>query len=752
VSNFGESMRPEFCAPFGTPRTNYCQTFTSAVPPQRIVNNFVTYKPQTSCSADLTKYTVESFLEVPTQVPVESTQMVVRIQLTHDYFGDLQNISLTSPSGTTAVLTDLSQGSGCMVKSVGKTLTFSLKEGASAFDCSADGTYNGVFSPFDGESSRGLWILSVTDVYSDDGGILSSFEMDICTNKNDVSTSGRPNDVKACSQRSCPGGCNVNCRTVPLQYSFPNCNGDYMEDCRDNFGAGDLVSDDCCDLTDRPALDPCESFAMWSDDITQSCNAPCGGGTSIINVGCYTHGIVGGQSCLSTVCSRLNGPMPPSTVPCNQHECLTYAYEMSPFEPCSRECGSGTRTREASCRGSNSTYSESVSLSLCTGTVPPVTEPCNTAPCPDSPLGVTSPHPADRFSQNDQFTVAWTGGQAFGTIGVVLRPSGGGASIQLAASVPVGDANATVTIPPMATGKYVLECASHAFSPSNNTAQVPLYITGQVAYDVAFEFSQAGSGERLHIEVIGEHGVVAVNVTAPSGPTPFTVAVTAEDIGPALGLRVSGAAGTWQPTAASVSFSHSAYCATPPCVSKFPMEGFTTDGMKLERGTCSRATKCSTCLASVGCGWCDSRSVCLPSLMQSAATPADCPVGQFVASDVVTIPNVTKCLASEGTTTGSGGATTTSGATTTGRVMSTSGAISTTAVSTSGGLSSTAGGLTTAPGGLTTAPGGVTTAPGGGGSTTDSPVLPTVNGAPQRDPDLVGFFFVVCATVMLIGF
>ncbi len=110
----------------------------------------------------------------------------VNLDIEHSFLADLV-VSLTSPSGTTVVLTSSSCGNRININAT-------FDDDASPFVCGNNLVVDGVIQPsisgivkplgsltsFNGESTFGEWILEVRDTAPSDGGFLNSFSLDIC--------------------------------------------------------------------------------------------------------------------------------------------------------------------------------------------------------------------------------------------------------------------------------------------------------------------------------------------------------------------------------------------------------------------------------------------------------------------------------------------------------------------------------------------------------------------------------------------
>ncbi|PCJ98892.1 MAG: proprotein convertase P [Flavobacteriaceae bacterium] len=110
----------------------------------------------------------------------------VNLDIEHSFLADLV-VSLTSPSGTTVVLTSSSCGDRININAI-------FDDEASPFVCGNNLVIDGVIQPsisgsvsplgslssFNGESTFGEWVLEIRDSAPSDGGFLNSFSLDIC--------------------------------------------------------------------------------------------------------------------------------------------------------------------------------------------------------------------------------------------------------------------------------------------------------------------------------------------------------------------------------------------------------------------------------------------------------------------------------------------------------------------------------------------------------------------------------------------
>lgn len=121
--------------------------------------------------------TVTSKITFLNDLPV--TDVNVGLELEHSFLADLI-ISITSPEGTEVILTSNSCGELENIDAV-------FDDNGDPFVCSSGGVaISGTVSPlgslasFNGESSFGEWILTVTDTAPADGGTINNFFLEIC--------------------------------------------------------------------------------------------------------------------------------------------------------------------------------------------------------------------------------------------------------------------------------------------------------------------------------------------------------------------------------------------------------------------------------------------------------------------------------------------------------------------------------------------------------------------------------------------
>ena len=145
--------------------TNNCVTFPSPNVPKTI-------------SASGTQ-TVISTLTVTAGGTISDIN-VVGLVGTHTYVGDLR-ISLKSPAGTSVRLF-----SAICTDNADFDLNFDDAAPAGAIPCppTTGGTYRptNVLSGFNGQTAAGVWTLTVNDLANGDGGSLTGWGLNICTN------------------------------------------------------------------------------------------------------------------------------------------------------------------------------------------------------------------------------------------------------------------------------------------------------------------------------------------------------------------------------------------------------------------------------------------------------------------------------------------------------------------------------------------------------------------------------------------
>ena len=102
----------------------------------------------------------------------------VNLKLDHSFLSDIV-VTLTSPAGTTVILV----GNSCDDMA---NIDATFDDDAISFICSGTPAISGVVKPlgalstFNGESTLGEWVLTISDNAPNDGGILKEFNLEIC--------------------------------------------------------------------------------------------------------------------------------------------------------------------------------------------------------------------------------------------------------------------------------------------------------------------------------------------------------------------------------------------------------------------------------------------------------------------------------------------------------------------------------------------------------------------------------------------
>ena len=120
--------------------------------------------------------TITSRIVFYEDLPVADINVALNVE--HSFLSDLQ-ISLTSPAGTTVVLTTNSCSDSRNINAV-------FDDDAPDFICGGNPAISGVVAPlgtlssFNGESILGEWVLEIQDNLPADGGRLNAFTMEVC--------------------------------------------------------------------------------------------------------------------------------------------------------------------------------------------------------------------------------------------------------------------------------------------------------------------------------------------------------------------------------------------------------------------------------------------------------------------------------------------------------------------------------------------------------------------------------------------
>jgi subtilisin-like proprotein convertase family protein len=126
--------------------------------------------------------TVNSILTIPPANNVSISDISVTLNITHTWISDL-TVTLISPSGTQVQLF-----SGQCTSNDDANATFTTN--GAALTCGATPTISGILAPSGsfssilGTNSQGTWTLRVFDGVNQDGGILNSWSLNICSTPN----------------------------------------------------------------------------------------------------------------------------------------------------------------------------------------------------------------------------------------------------------------------------------------------------------------------------------------------------------------------------------------------------------------------------------------------------------------------------------------------------------------------------------------------------------------------------------------
>ena len=120
--------------------------------------------------------TISSSVSIINDLIIDDVNMT--LDLDHSFVSDLI-VTLRSPSGTEVVLIANSCGSASDIAAV-------FDDEASPFVCDNSPAIGGTVQPignlssFNGESSLGVWVLTVEDTFDADGGVLNDFTLELC--------------------------------------------------------------------------------------------------------------------------------------------------------------------------------------------------------------------------------------------------------------------------------------------------------------------------------------------------------------------------------------------------------------------------------------------------------------------------------------------------------------------------------------------------------------------------------------------
>ncbi|WP_411029685.1 reprolysin-like metallopeptidase [Spongiimicrobium sp. 3-5] len=194
----------------------------------------------------------------------------VNLDITHTFLADLE-ISLTSPSGTTIILTSGSCGNLANINAT-------FDDEAPSFVCGGTPGISGIVKPLgslaslEGESLLGEWILQVKDNAAVDGGALNSFSLDVCVEgvfRPDSDNDGVFDDGDDLCLGT-PKGTEVDLTGCPV-YRFPSDNFSVAiqsETCRNNNDG--LLEIDATDTSITYSVTVDGNGVNVSEDFTES--------------------------------------------------------------------------------------------------------------------------------------------------------------------------------------------------------------------------------------------------------------------------------------------------------------------------------------------------------------------------------------------------------------------------------------------------------------------------------------------------
>ena len=164
----------------------------------------------------------------------------VTVNVTHTYTGDV-TMSLTSPTGTTVVLTDQNGGSA------NDFINTVFDDSASTYIGNGSAPFTGSFQPEDalsslaGEVADGVWTLTLADAYGGDNGNLVDWTLDIVSGvSSDVDGDGFVADAFLCA--AVPGDCDDTDATIYLG-ALEVCGDTIDQDCDGLDLASDVDQD-----------------------------------------------------------------------------------------------------------------------------------------------------------------------------------------------------------------------------------------------------------------------------------------------------------------------------------------------------------------------------------------------------------------------------------------------------------------------------------------------------------------------------
>jgi len=151
-----------------------------------------TYTNDISTSIPSNPGTISSSINVPNGASIQS--VVLSTVILHSWIGDIEG-TLISPEGNSVTVFDRpgvpDSNNGCRQENIRVTFDDNANNSDDDFEntCSSTGlyaiddTYQPVepFSNLNSENSTGDWIFQITDFVDDDGGVLNTWSLEICT-------------------------------------------------------------------------------------------------------------------------------------------------------------------------------------------------------------------------------------------------------------------------------------------------------------------------------------------------------------------------------------------------------------------------------------------------------------------------------------------------------------------------------------------------------------------------------------------
>ena len=145
---------------------------------------------------------------------------------------------------------------------------------------------------------------------------------------------------------------------------------------------GNIVEDKYCDISKKPVVEEscnnevCVTYNWNISDNFGICSATCGGGTRRKNVICKD---LNGNIVEDEYCDISKKPVVEEE--CNKEECVTYEWSLSDWSNCSKDCGTGMRTRTVSCKNMRGNEVEDNYCNISEKPQELLEEQCNTNNC-----------------------------------------------------------------------------------------------------------------------------------------------------------------------------------------------------------------------------------------------------------------------------------------------------------------------------------------------------------------------------------